>query len=494
MSQPRRVLHIGNIMNNGYLNAKFLRRAGLECDAVTVDYRHVQGQPEWEEVAIREEISHFEPNWAAASRAGYSRPPWFFDVCLAGLPELAHQVAGRPVARVPGREDGRSLSNRLVALTGDVLLRTPVASYLRRLRDRYVRLQFERSEGPLWRSLLKDFDTCFPGRTPRLSSADVREYYLPRARAHTALFALYPLIQAYGLDPIYVLLGNPGQPFICFEHGTLREFPFEDSARGRLYALCVQKAEKVIITNADCIRSAKRLGLTNYCFIPHPVDDERYCPRETALRHQLRAEHGCDWIFIAPARHHWKNCPRGLENSWLKRNDIMIRALGRLFVQRPQLKALVVSFNWGQEVNLSKQLIAECGFADRVRWEPLCSKPVMVDFYNAADIVFDQFNHGIGSFGTVVPEALGCGKPVITNFQEEHHRWCFPESPPLLHAPDEEMVLNHTVRLLDDEAYRKEVGTRGRQWFLQYHSSKVVVARHLEVYREISDRHGWGWF
>jgi glycosyltransferase involved in cell wall biosynthesis len=304
---------------------------------------------------------------------------------------------------------------------------------------------------------------------------------------------LYPLIQAYSLDPIYVMLNNPDQPFICFEHGTMREFPFEDSARGRLYALALKKAQRIFITNADCNRSAERLGLSHYTFIPHPVDEELYRPADSPLRERLRREHGCDYIFVAPARHHWKHCPPGLENSWFKRNDILIRALGRLFANRPGLKAVVVFFEWGQEVQESKELIAECGFANRVRWDPIASKPVMREYYNAADIVFDQFNDGIGTFGTVVPEALASGKPVLLNYRKSLHYWCFPELPPALNTATAEAIETEVTQLLDNETYRRDVGRRGRDWFMRNHSSSLVVERMIVEYVEVANRHGWEW-
>src|SRR5437870_3319428 len=47
-----RVLHVGNIANNAYLNAKFLRRAGVEADVLAYNYYHVMGTPEWEELSI----------------------------------------------------------------------------------------------------------------------------------------------------------------------------------------------------------------------------------------------------------------------------------------------------------------------------------------------------------------------------------------------------------------------------------------------------------
>jgi glycosyltransferase involved in cell wall biosynthesis len=484
----RRILHLGNILNNGYLNCKFLRRNGWEADSVSIDYRHVQAQPEWEETRIvASAVSHSDPDWSTVDLGSYRRPDWFHDVALRDIPRLAAQIQR-------GKPSGRG-GDLLPPASPNGVASGALRRYARGALGRLGMLPRPRPSVPAAvdaARLIDEFARYYPDREKKLTVQDVAEY-AERALAHRPLFELYPLIQGYSLDPMYVLLNNPAQPFVAFEHGTIRDFPFEDSARGRLYALAVQKAERVIITNADCNRAADALGLTNYTFIPHPLDEEVLRPGESPLREQLERQHGCDYVFLAPARHHWKHCPPGLETSWLKRNDIMIRALGRLFRSRPGLKALVVLFDWGQEVDLSKQLIAELGFADRVRWEPISSRPVLVDYYNAADIVFDQFNDGIGTFGAVVPESLACEKPVILNYKEHLHRWCYPELPPALNAASEEAVEQVVVRLLDNPEYRRDLGRRGRQWFLQHHSSTLVANRLIDIYGAISDRYGWNW-
>lgn len=501
LSVPRRILHLGNILNNGYLNCKFLRRRGWSADSVTVDYFHVQAQPEWEEVAIiNPELSHDNPDWNRVELSGYVRPNWFHDVGLAQVPRLAERIKEQQ----PSGRRGELLRSE----SGEPVVVEPPRTFTRRVAgvlDRYgllplglaartrKRVLAERLRGArLVQRLVNEFAAAYPDRTDQLTVADIVDTK-PRSIAQAPLFAQYPLVQAYSLDPIYVMVNNPDQPLICFEHGTMREFPFENSARGRLYALALKKAERIFITNADCNRSAERLGLKQYTFVPHPVDEQLYAPGPSIVGDRLRREHGCDYIFVAPARHHWKHAPPGLENSWFKRNDILIRALGRFFERRGDIKALVVFFEWGQEVELSKALVAACGFADRVLWKPIASKPVMSDYYRAADIVFDQFNAGIGTFGTVVPEALATGKPVLLNYNTALHHWCFPELPPALNAATEGEIGAHLDRLIDNQHYRLELGRQCRDWFMRNHSSQLVAQRMIDVYLEISDRHDWGW-
>ena len=73
-----RVLHIGNIANNAYLNAKILNRNGFDCDVICYDYYHIMGCPEWEEVDFDGAIAdHFRPDWTTVDLKGYERPAWF---------------------------------------------------------------------------------------------------------------------------------------------------------------------------------------------------------------------------------------------------------------------------------------------------------------------------------------------------------------------------------------------------------------------------------
>jgi glycosyltransferase involved in cell wall biosynthesis len=73
-----RVLHIGNIANNAYLNAKILNRHGFDCDVLCYDYYHIMGCPEWEECDFAGTVDdQFRPDWSVLDLKGYERPRWF---------------------------------------------------------------------------------------------------------------------------------------------------------------------------------------------------------------------------------------------------------------------------------------------------------------------------------------------------------------------------------------------------------------------------------
>ncbi|MBK7674974.1 MAG: glycosyltransferase [Candidatus Accumulibacter sp.] len=73
-----RVLHIGNIANNAYNNAKLLNEAGLDCDVLCYDYYHIMGCPEWEDADFTGSVTDdFRPQWFRLDLGGFQRPRWF---------------------------------------------------------------------------------------------------------------------------------------------------------------------------------------------------------------------------------------------------------------------------------------------------------------------------------------------------------------------------------------------------------------------------------
>jgi glycosyltransferase involved in cell wall biosynthesis len=98
--RPLRVLHVGNIANNAYINAKIQRRLGIEADVVCYDYYHAMGCPEWEDADFAGTIGDPDyPDWWAVDLGGFRRPPWFAQGRLATCQRyLAAVRSGRSIA------------------------------------------------------------------------------------------------------------------------------------------------------------------------------------------------------------------------------------------------------------------------------------------------------------------------------------------------------------------------------------------------------------
>lgn len=98
LGRPLRVLHVGNIANNAYNNARIQRQYGIEADVLSYDEYHIMATPEWEDAEFEGEVDANSPNWWGTTLGGWKRPEWFVQgpaaVCLQYL-RAKHLGLGR---------------------------------------------------------------------------------------------------------------------------------------------------------------------------------------------------------------------------------------------------------------------------------------------------------------------------------------------------------------------------------------------------------------
>lgn len=456
--RPLRVLHVGNVANNAYLNAKLLNAAGLDCDVLAYAHYHIMGCPEWEEADFTTAIDESRPDWGGVDLHGYQRPRWF-----------AQGPIGDAVAYLDARRSGDSSGER-----------------------RWRRLEFRRQliTGRRWEWLRRLRRWTEASRAPapqpqpaKASAGDEVKIYgahrgWPIADV-TRLFRHYDVVHAYGAEPVLAFAAG-ARPYVAFEHGTLRSLPFEPSMEGRLTAIAYQHADAVIITNADNRAAAERLGLRRFRFVPHPVSET--LPQRDAvqrLRSDLVARLQADFLIFHPSRHHW-----GPErNPHLeKANDRLIDAMALMFRQRPGAAAVFVK--WGATLAASQVRLRELGIADRVHWIDPVPGPALARYMAAADVVADQFY--LGAFGAITPRALSLAVPALLHLDVEAHRWAFAEPPPVMNACTSQQVAEVLQRGYDDRGWLAELGRGGRTWYERFHSSEVVKHALIDTYQAVT--------
>lgn len=433
-----RVLHVGNVANNAYLNAKLQRRAGIEADALCDEW-HIFAQPEWEEADLAGVFEAEEQLASHAAAVGWTRPDWVLGLRFWD-PDFSQEPWLRERLRVLGDLPRLALRRRRLG---------PIYAPLRPVLGRDLRV-LDLAHGSMWRRRLDR-----------------------RVGSLQALFGEYDLVQLYGLHPALLPAGLARVPYVAFEHGTMREYPFEDFWRGRLLALGYRLSNKVIITNPDVVEQARLLGLEEdrYAFVPHPLDETKYTPGLSALRVELEQE-GFDFVVLCPSRHDWH----------IKGIDRLLRGFAA-FVRSQRPNAVLLCSDWGQEVERSRVLVRDLGIEGNVRWTHPLPKVRLIDAYRGADVVCDQFL--IGTFGAVAPEAMACGRPVVMAFDPALHTWCFPVLPPIVDARTADQVAAELARLAADDEARRALGEAGREWVEHHHGWRIAVNRQIGIYEEL---------
>lgn len=457
-----RVLNIGNIANNAFKNAKILRKNGIECDVLCYDYYHVMGCPEWEMASFSTKGVNFDaPEWSKIELGEYERPRWFAQGRM--LTCIDYLLAWRA-----GRQEAESLWRCLARERDNGGKAFPESSQPTEYDAALVQKQGRR--------LAALFETVFPQSASKPSPDAIAGFlgsFISELPRFQRLFANYDLVVGYATDGFLPLLARK-VPYACFEHGTIRTIPFDDTLFGQMCALSYACASDVLISNCDNIIAARRLGLRSFRFLPHAMlEDFRYDIKALALRQELMATHDADFLIFHPSRQHWSNAE---DLNWEKGNDRLIRAFAR-FVNKERPKALLVMVAWGQMVEASKALVAEIGISERVMWLDPQPMPIVLRYVAASDLLADQFV--IGAWGAIMPHGMMLGIPTMLYLNEDVHRWCFPQMPPVLNARTEDEIYAGLLRATDS-AYRAQIMLDGVAWYDAFHSESVVGARLLD--------------
>lgn len=480
-----RILHIGNIANNAYINAKILNCTGIDSDVLCYDYYHIMGCPEWEDADFEGNIkNHFSPRWHSVDLGAFKRPKWFAQGPLVTC--IHYLLAKRADRRLKAwfwwkflglqRHTASGGLNRVFMMAKFFRLNILyfVLSNLSRESSNRASHTFEERASDLSNAFAK----LFPGRPSRITADEIKNNYMGISRLLQKLFSRYDVIQGYATDGIFPLLANV--PYVAFEHGTIRNIPFEDTTQGQLCALTYKLANRVCVTNADNIVAAKKLGLDNYDFVPHPINQEFLSPDSRAERlfQDLHNDMQSDFIIFHPSRHHWE---AQRHPDWEKGNDIFIRGFAR-FVKEVNPKAAAIFIEWGKTVAESRRLLEELHVTDRAVWLQPMPNRRMVRYIYATDLLADQFY--LGAFGSTMPKALACGKPAMLYLNYGIHKWCFAAPPPVINARTEQEVFEGLVKVYSDKARYSEIAATGKTWYKKYHSNEVVANKLILAYKK----------
>jgi len=523
-----RVLHIGNIANNAFLNARILNQSGWDCDVMCADYYHIMGCPEWEEADFSGAIhDQFRPDWTAVDLHGYQRPAWFAQgpqqLCIDYLTArrtgdapaaarrweelgLANQTLGSPSPQWSEQMARKRLRRRLFLSTLQryltIVRERPDAAKLVSSKLRswaqargpwaeavriialpmclagvfLVRLDAPRTVPDQAAEWQRVFAESFPDREDQLTVEDC-EAHLVMAPRWKALFDLYDVVLAYSTDGIIPLFA--GVPYVAFEHGTLREIPYRKTGEGRRTALCYRLAEHVMVTNFDCLGSAEHLAPGRFTLINHPFDEDRglSVTGADALRAELRRELDCDFICFFPTRHDWVSG----EGYADKGNDVFLRGFAALC--RDGFAVGLVCCAWGANVEHSKALLAALGCARHVKWISPLPTVQFERMCRAAHCVVDQFV--LGSFGGVMFKALGVGAPVVTYLDENQLLRQYPQTPPVINCRTDQEIVAALSRLIHSPDELEDIGRAAREWISTYHAKADTVRLQALQFRRL---------
>jgi glycosyltransferase involved in cell wall biosynthesis len=193
---------------------------------------------------------------------------------------------------------------------------------------------------------------------------------------------------------------------------------------------------------------------------------DNYSPANAnGLRTKFINEDGI--LLFSPSKQMWNE----------KGNEKMVKAFAKFIKVFPN--SMLILVEWSIDTNKSKELVNSLHISDKVQWSQPVPKKQLIQFYNVADIILDQFI--LGSWGTATPEAMSCQKLVLMFYKEKYIQRAFGENPPILNSFSEEDIFSNLVKLAKDPDFRLSLGKKSREWIKKTHSPDIVAKKHLEI-------------
>jgi hypothetical protein len=526
-----RVLHIGNIANNAYNNAKILSEAGLENHVICYDYYHIMGCPEWEDADFPEFTGdHFKPEWFRLRLNGFLRPAWFiqgpltfclraFDGAIRNLVDSEHirSVSLSLSGSIPPKEASSEIGlllkvqlwllGRRKKLVEILKKHSKTDRLLRWLADKMClpllwvagrrywpnvkllmesfRNEFKTMGVPYAKQVGRSFEQEFGATSCRgpangedrspLTIQDIAPYFRVLSNWERNVFQYCDFIVGYSTDPVLPMLC--AREYFAFEHGTIREIPYQDTPIGRLTALAYRRARHVFVTNFDCRASADFLAPGRYTMINHPFDEDHgeQVTGWEELRQSLQRELDSDFLLFHPTRQDWVEGTGYAD----KANDVFLQAFCEL--RNRGLKIGLVCCEWGSNVSASKQLVEGEKCSRYVKWvQPL---PVVAFERTclACDIVVDQFK--LGSFGGVLFKAMAVGRPILTFLDEEQVLQQYAECPPVLNCRTQKEITYAISSAFGQREELARLGKLSREWIKKNHGKAATVNAQVDQFR-----------
>jgi L-malate glycosyltransferase len=168
----------------------------------------------------------------------------------------------------------------------------------------------------------------------------------------------------------------------------------------------------------------------------------------------------------------------------VKRIEDCIHAFARA---RQRVNAKLVMCGDGPAREGAEQLAAHYGLSKDVLF--IGQVPNISDYLSVADLL--MLPSQTESFGLAALEALACEVPVIaTRVGGLVEVVLEGENGYLVEVGDIESMATRAVELLEDDAKRRRMGERGRQWALEHYNTERVIPQYIDLYQRVLARVG----
>lgn len=394
-----KTLHIGNIANNAYLAARKEREIGIDAHVISIEYSHVMGFPEWEEKEFSIDLDdHFKAN---LDFPDFRRPNWFHSGTWQEIFNSLEFV-----------DKKNNFSTKRVSSRGKSSTFLQIVVRHKYLWKKVIPLKFHAFIAGDWyyRVIKKNIPV------EKLKS----------------VFSNFDYVTFYG--PSTYLAQFLGRfDYLCFEHGTLRDFIEIRFKLNKDVRLGYVNAAVNLISNQDNLVKALSLKLNNPIKTPHPILDDDF-PKLRMIRQSKLNEGGKFRSILVPARH---TISSDFETG--KGSEKIYEAIEIFSSNNDEIVFDLIE--WGDGLSLAKLRLKYLESKGRVRWHRLMSRPLLKQKMAESLAIIDQIN--VPAYGAITADAIGLGVPTLTRHLCSNDLIFFGSCAPVMNCESSETLLQN---------------------------------------------------
>lgn len=200
----------------------------------------------------------------------------------------------------------------------------------------------------------------------------------------------------------------------------------------------------------------------------------------TELQHysffnNLREKH--DLIIFSHSRHNGYNL-EGYAGTHMKGHDVLLNGFKKFIDAHPSCKACLVFYEYGMNVNASKELVSELGLDRYVYWMPKMYRKEIMYGLAISDIGCGEFCFSWLTCG-VVNETLALGKPLLHYRNDELYKKDYTVLYPVINVRTSDQVFEQIEHFVNNKEKVKEESRHGIQWI-----EENTVVKPLEIILE----------
>jgi hypothetical protein len=173
-------------------------------------------------------------------------------------------------------------------------------------------------------------------------------------------------------------------------------------------------------------------------------------------------------VIFHHVRQCWKKKDNDIANYFgSKGNDILLRGFSSFVHHHPEIKAKLLLFRTGPDVDDSRELIRELGIEKYVVWFPIMERKEIMVGISLSDIGVAELKHSWLSYCAIF-EFLAMAKPVITFRDDSLYVGLYPELYPVINVSTSAGIEESLSNYLANPGQYREMGNRAQKWFYRY--------------------------